>query len=120
MINHLTKNWGAKIICLAAASILWSYVSISQNMVTKLPGSIKIKAVNISDNYAVQFDQKTVEISVKAKSSIWQNLTVDSFTASVDLAGISSGTHELPVNVFTVLSDVQIIEKTPSRITVSV
>lgn len=89
-------------------------------MVTKLPGSIKIKAININDSYAATFDQKTVEISVKAKSSVWQTLTADSFTASVDLAGLSSGTHELPINVFTMLPDVQVVSKTPTHITVSI
>ncbi|MFA6963739.1 MAG: CdaR family protein [Patescibacteria group bacterium] len=120
MMKHLTKNWVVKLVCLVLASIFWIYVSISQNMVTKLPGSIKIKAINISDSYAASFDQKTVEISVKAKSSVWQTLTADSFTASVDLAGLPSGTHELSVNVFTMLPDVQVVSKTPSRITVSI
>ncbi|MCX6808860.1 MAG: CdaR family protein [Candidatus Berkelbacteria bacterium] len=119
MIKFITKNYKIKLACLGAAAILWLFVSASQNSIAKLPGTIEIKPVNVGQNLVPQYDEKTVSIKVMAKSSDWQKLSSDSFTASIDMAGLSAGTHQVPVNVYTSISGVSVVEKSPSSILVT-
>lgn len=49
-----------------------------------------------------------VQVTLRAPQSIWQDLEVDDFDATVDLTGLSEGTHKVPVQVK--------LDKEPSRI----
>lgn len=117
--NLFTKNILIKIICLSAATFLWLYVALAQNNTAKLPGTIPIKAFNSRQSLIAVYDIKSVEIKITADSSNWKNLSADSFSAYVDLSGYSAGTFEVPVNVVSSVSGVQVIEKTPDKILVS-
>jgi len=45
-----------------------------------------------------QFDGH-VQVTVRAPESVWGTLTLDDFTATVDLANLEPGVHEVPVKV---------------------
>jgi len=45
-----------------------------------------------------EFDQ-SVQVTVRAPESVWMSLTLDDFTATVDLTGLGTGVHETPVQV---------------------
>ena len=115
----ITKNLGIKIFCLIAATILWIYIAAGQNTIAKYPGSIKIKAINVPSGLVAIYDNKTVDIKIMAEPSVWSKLSVDSFSAYVDLSGQKEGTYELPVNVVSSAAGVDIVEKTPDKIVVS-
>lgn len=117
--NLFVKNWGIKLICLLAASVLWIYVTTSQNSIAKFPGSIPIKVFNARSSLVPVFDIKAVDIKVMTESSNWKKLSADSFSAYIDLSGYSEGTYEVPVNVVSSISGVQIVQKTPDKILVS-
>lgn len=119
MIKTLTKNMGVKIFCILAAGALWTYVAAGQNTVGKFPGSIKIKALNTPQNFVAIYDTKIVDIKIMAEPSIWQRLSADSFSAYVDLSALGEGTHEVPVNVTSSIPGVQVVEKNPEKIFVS-
>jgi|GEM_PF-518048 len=117
--QFIVKNWPIKAMCLVAAGVLWIYVASSQNTVAKFPGSLRIRPVNVPSNLVAIYDTKTVEIKVMAEPTVWQKLSADAFLATIDLSGMSVGTHEVSVNVSTSISGVQIIQKTPERILVT-
>lgn len=117
--KFFTKNWIVKIVCICIASILWFYVVSSQNTIAKFPGELTIKAINTPSDLVAIYDAKTVEIKVMAEPSVWQKLSAETFSASVDLSGMTEGTHEVPVNVTTSISGVQIVQKTPDKILVT-
>lgn len=119
MYKFLTKNLSIKIICLAAAAILWIYVATAQNSVAKFPGSIKIKIFNTQTNLVAVYDVKNVEIKVMTDSANWRKLSAESFSAYVDLSSYSAGTYEVPISVVSSVSGVQIVEKKPDKILVS-
>lgn len=114
-----TKNVGIKIFCLLVATALWIYTAAGQNTIAKYPGSIKIKAINIPTGLVAIYDIKTVDIKVMAEPAVWSKLSADSFSAYVDLSGQKEGTYELPVNVVSSTAGVDIVERTPDKIIVS-
>ena len=119
MYKLFTKNLGIKIICLVGAAILWIYVATAQNSVAKFPGSVKIKVFNTQTNLVAVYDVKEVEIKVMTDSANWQKLSAESFSAYVDLSSYKAGTYEVPINVVSSVSGVQIVEKKPDKILIS-
>jgi YbbR domain-containing protein len=119
ILKAIFRNWPIKLLCILASASLWFYVTSSQNTIAKFPGSLNIRTANISTNLVAIYDVKTVEVKVMAEPSVWQKLSAESFSASIDLSGVSAGTHEVPVNVTTSIPGVQIIEKTPDKILVT-
>jgi YbbR domain-containing protein len=118
MLKKLLKNPGIKVFCLLVAAVLWLYVVAGQNTVGKYPGSIKIKAINVPSGYEAIYDIKSVDIKILAEPSIWKKLSVDSFSAYVDLSGRTGGTYEIPVTVNCSVVGVSIVQKDPDQIIV--
>lgn len=114
--NFFTTNPMAKILAVAIAAILWIIVAASQSSVGKFPGQLPIKAINVQNGLVAIYDQKEVELEISAKSSVWHQLTEGSFSAYVDMSGMSVGTYELDVQVTSNVSDVKIISKNPSKV----
>jgi YbbR domain-containing protein len=119
MWKILVKNFWIKVFCLFAAALLWVYIAAGQNSVGKFPGSIKIRAINVPSGLVATYDVKTVDIKVMADPSVWRKLSADTFSAYVDLSAHSEGTYELDVNVVSSVTGVQIVEKNPDKIFVS-
>jgi len=118
MLKKFLKNPGIKTFCLIVAAILWLYVAAGQNTLAKYPGSIKIKAINIPSGYDAIYDLKSVDVKILAESSVWKKLSVDSFSAYVDLSGKTEGAYEVPVMVSCSVSGVTIVQKDPDQIIV--
>ncbi|MFA4996308.1 MAG: CdaR family protein [Patescibacteria group bacterium] len=119
MWKIITKNFGIKLACFIAAALLWVYIAAGQNSVGKFPGSIKIRAINVPAGLVATYDEQTVDIKIMADPSVWRKLSADTFSAYVDLSAHSEGTYELNVNVVSSVADVQIVEKTPEKIFVT-
>ena len=113
-------NIKVKILCLLIAIVLWVFVASNQSLLGKYPNKIPIKVANLSSQYQSFLDQSDVQIYVMADSSVWRTLSVDSFVASVDLAGYKDGTYELDVRVVSNVANVQITKIDPVRVFVSV
>lgn len=119
MFHRLTHNLTIKILCLTSSAFLWVYVAAGQNTVAKFPSSLTIKTMNIPAGLTAVYDTKVLEIKIMAEPSIWRKLSADSFSAFVDLSQASAGTIETPVNVISSVPGVQIVEKTPASILIS-
>ena len=111
-----TTNLMAKILAVAIAAILWIIVAASQSSTGKFPGQLPIKAINVQNGLVAIYNQKEVELEISAKSSVWHQLTEGSFSAYIDMSGMSVGTYELDVQVTSNVSDVKIVSKNPSKV----
>jgi len=118
--KSIANNSVAKLVSIGVALVLWIIVASSQGTLGKLPGKIAIKAINVTDEMVAVYDHKEVEVQILADPQIWEELSVSSFAAYVDLAGLGEGTYELDVQVSTTVKDVQIVTKTPNKILVSI
>lgn len=113
------ENWSAKMLCVIAALSLWLFVSSTQNKIAKFPGSISIESINVPTNLVVVTDVKQVNIKLIADPTVWAKLSPESFAATVDLASMKQGTHQLPVNITCSVNGVQIVEQDPTYIFVT-
>ncbi|EKD56993.1 MAG: YbbR family protein [uncultured bacterium] len=119
MLNKITHNLPAKIICLLLAFSLWTYVVSGEAKVDSYPGKIPLEVNNKSENLVVVKSVNDVEIKIIADRGVWKKLSSNSFSAYIDLTGLSQGTHEVPVHTKSNVENVQIIEIKPTRIMVS-
>lgn len=119
-LKFLTNNFSMKAIALIIAVGLWLFVSATLNTVSKFPGNISVKAVNVPTSLAAIYDTKEVSLKISAEPSIWKQLSSENFSAFVDLNGLTAGTHNLKVIVNSNLPGVEVVEVTPSNIMVRV
>lgn len=54
-----------------------------------------------------------------AEPGVWKQLSAESFSAYVDLASYQAGTQELPVNVVSAVPGVQVVDKSPKKVLVT-
>lgn len=119
MIKRLTNNWLAKITCLLLALGIWIYVTAGVAKVANFPGSINIEEKGVMASLVAVKNANQVELKILADSNTWKKLSSQSFIASVDLGNLGEGTHDLPVQVISLVPDVQIMEIMPAKILVS-
>ena len=119
-LKIITNNWQIKLVTLIVAVSMWVFAASSATNVAKFPSAIPIKTINLSPGMVALYDQKEAKIEIAAEPSVWKKLSVESFTAFIDLTGLSTGTHDVPVNIATNVSDVQIISKNPSSLVVTI
>lgn len=115
----ILRDWPVKVICILAATILWVYVASGQSTIGKFPSKIPIKANNVQAGLTAIYDDKEIELQIMADPAVWNKLSADSFSASVDLSGLKEGTYELNVGVVSTVEGVQIVRRTPEKILVS-
>lgn len=120
ILKFFTTNIAAKILALLFAIVVWTYVATGQTKVDQFPGRIPIEAKNIPVGMAIADDLGTVGIKIKAPYSTWQRLSADDFAADVDLSGLDVGTYRIDVNVHTSNPAISIVEKSPSKVTVTI
>lgn len=86
----------------------------------ELPQGVSVSAANLPAGVSANFGtQKRINVIVRAPSSTWGKLTSEDFSATVDVKGLSEGTHDLQVSLSTRLPDVQIIRSKPDHVAVS-
>jgi len=118
MLKLITNNFWAKVLCIVLALGFWVYVAASASKVANFPGGVSIELRNVPTGLAAIADVDKVDVKVSADRTVWKNLSANSFSASVDLANLTQGTHELEINVVSNVQDVQIVEKSPEKILV--
>lgn len=101
------------------SAISWMYVTAAETNVDAFPGKIPVTVKNLAPNLVALPETEEVEVRLRADRSGWSLLSADSFTAQLDLQGLTAGVHEVPVTVVVSVPNVQIVEKNPATITVS-
>jgi YbbR domain-containing protein len=119
--GSLRENWGVGVLSIVLAVALWVFVTDKANpdVTGAVPGNIAVKAVNVPEDQAVfSLSPETVRVSVQAPDSIFGNLEAADFTASIDLAGVTSQQAIVPVRVETSKGRVDVLEISPLQVTV--
>jgi len=118
MFKFITNNWPAKIMCLILAIVLWGYVAVGESQVDNFPGEIALETKNVPENLVAITDVERVQIKISADRNIWNRLSSNSFTAYIDLNGLSEGTYETDVIVKSNVGNVEIVDVAPQKILV--
>lgn len=118
-IHNLFSNIGPKILVVLAAIGVWLYVSAGQARTNYFPSAISLEFKNTPEGLIAVGEQTRVRVKISAENGVWKKLQPESFRAYVDLTGLSAGTFELEVKVGTETSGVEIVEKVPNRILIT-
>lgn len=113
MIKIITNNWQAKIICLLIAVGFWTYVAGNQAKVDNFPGGVPLEINNTPEGMIAITDVEKIDLKIVAERNVWNRLTADYISASVDLANLEQGTHELPINIDTKMSGIEVVDYNP-------
>lgn len=74
------------------------------------PGEIIVNDIDITT--------ELVQVSVRAPRSSWESLTREKFRAELDLRGLDSGTHNVPIEVTSIDDAVEVVEWKPNSLVV--
>lgn len=102
MIRWILDNLGTMVLAVILAVFVWVVAEqeANPNIVRTVEGSIEIGLLNKPDNMIVYGrSSDRVRVTLSAPSTSWDVMTTDRISATVDLAGQTAGTLELPVNV---------------------
>lgn len=85
-----------------------------------LSSPVPIQRLDLAENLVITNPVLTeAKVKVRALSDTWDQLRPSEFEATIDLLGLDSGQHEVPVVVTTLLEEVAIVEVQPEHITVN-
>ena len=118
-VGSVRENWGVGVLSIVLAVALWVFVTDQENPdVTGTVDGVAVEEVNLPSNQGVCSPESEVRVRVEAPESVLEDLGADDFMASVDLSGVTSQEADVPVDVVTDRSRVQIVDVLPSRVTV--
>jgi len=101
-IRWIASNAALMILALALSALAW-VVAVEEedpSLEERYPQAIPIAPPEPPAGMIIvgEFDEY-VQVTVRAPESIWRELTLDDFTATVDLADLDPGVHQVPVKV---------------------
>jgi YbbR domain-containing protein len=121
MLHRLVNNVGSIILALVMAIVVWVVAANEENPIVEdvFSEAVPIEIVNQPEGTIIFGDVvDTVQLTLRASEASWDELSVNKFRAQVDLAGLSTGVHDLEVQVTCSDDSVRIVEKKPEKITV--
>jgi len=117
----LMDNWGSAVVALLLAFGIW-IVAVNEQAPPRediFPTKIPIEVVNLPANLVLfQEIEGAVLVKVRAPQSSWEQLTLRSFRALVDLAGLGAGLRDVPVIVQVADPQVTVLERDPPTVSV--
>ena len=102
------------------ALVIWFLVTDAENEVVEQPlgFGLAVEAVNVPVDLATAGRIPPVSIIIAGRETELEEVSVDDFPASIDLAGLAVGTHEVPVRVESLDGDVRVRAVSPEAVVV--
>ena len=107
MKEKLANNFGLKLISLAAAIVIWFLVvQINDPVISESYDGITVEMLNVKalasdQEYSVLDDSDHVDITVKARKSVIQDLKAEDFKAHADMLELTQmgSTWVAPIDI---------------------
>ncbi len=116
----LISNLSSALLALFLAVVVW-VVAVYETAPPRtevFPTPIGISVVSLGENLTISNNvSRETRITVRALADTWDELSASDFEATIDLAGLGAGQHDVAVNVTTTEEDVSILEIDPASIT---
>ena len=116
----LVSNLALMLLALVLATAAWALAAEEDDptRIATFPTSIPVESIGLADDLVIVGDlDELVVVTVRAPESVWESLVADDFRATVDLSGLETGTHNVPIDV--VLSEgPSRLECSPDRLTI--
>lgn len=120
--SSLAHNASLAVLSLALALSVWLYVNDAQNprQTDFVAGSVPITVVNVPAGRAVAtLSDTAVSVRVSAPKSIFEDLTADDFTATLDLSAANARQVNRQVRVEPKNRRVHVVEVSPAAVEVT-
>lgn len=120
-VRSVRENWGIGLLALVLAGALWIFVTDRENpdVTGRVPGTVPVEVVNVPQNQAVaSLSQDVVVVRVTAPEDVFNRLTAEDFSATLDLSGVTGQSASVEVTVESEERRVEIVEVTPARLAV--
>lgn len=122
MIKRLKRaighNFVAKVLCLLASVVLWAIVMNEQNPMIEREFDIPLSYISPPQGYKITRSADSVHIKVRGKRSTMVETDTNQFRATLDLDGLETGRHPVPVNII-LPQGVESLESSPNMVGVT-
>lgn len=121
MGKKLRDDLGTAVLALVLALVVWVNATYQSDRPREdfFPEPIPIEVLNAPAGLIVtNTPEVTVKVRIRAFASSWSSLTVNSFKATVDWAGLGPGDHVVPVKVTCFDRTVTVLRSQPETIRV--
>lgn len=120
-MKRFLANWELKVLAVLSAIIFWILVIGTENTFYTFPDPIPVKVFNLADDLVVDGELPTVSLRLKIDNrESLKNLTIDDFSAFIDLEGQREGTVRSRVEVTSKNSDISFMKADPGEIEVRI
>lgn len=102
MIDWLQRNGGSLLLSVLLSLVIWIVAVREQDPVIEqeYPAALPVVVRGLDDGLVISGNYiSDVRVSVRAPQSTWNGLTPGDITVIADLNGLSSGTHDVPLEV---------------------
>ena len=122
-MRWFAKNIRTFLLALVLALAVWiSAVTAEDPDDMRTLSSIPLEVIGMDSSLIITSElPPTVEVTLRAPSSIWEQLSAQDnpVQATLDLSGISAGTHALDIEIRLLIRPVQIVFANPTTVTVT-
>ena len=119
-LRWIASNAPLMVLALGLAILAWvaAVEEADPTLEEPYPQLMPIALSGLSEEMVVvgEFDERA-DVTLRAPQSIWSSLEIDDFTVAVELGGLESGTHEVPVYVALNKQPSRVIQVTPEYVT---
>jgi YbbR domain-containing protein len=115
------SNLSSALLALFLAVVVWvvAVYETAPPQTDLFPSPLSISVLNLGDSLTISNNvPRETRITVRALGDTWDELSTSDFEATIDLAGLGAGAHDVPVNVTTDKEDVSILALDPATISV--
>ncbi len=110
------------LVALVLSALVWVVWTLEQNPSTQelIDDDIQVDEVNLGPSLVLASPIQPVRVTVGGPRENIGRLTVRDFSARVNLSGIGSGVHQLPVEVAVADAAMEVVRVTPETVTVQI
>ncbi len=121
MLRWISQNYRTFLWAFALAIAVWisAVTSADPDETRALPSPVSVQIIGQSPNLVLNSEiPKAVELTLRAPSSVWDLIEADPqlVRAILDLSGLSSGEHEVELQIQVNARPVQIVSVAPSLV----
>ncbi len=119
MMQHLRGNWGAKVLSLLAAIIMWFFIMRSQNPMIEVTYTVPVQIQNLNPQYVLDNVPKDIRVTMSGPRDTVLNLHQEGLKAYIDASNITPGQDNVNI-LFTAPQGMTIIDMKPESVTITV
>jgi YbbR domain-containing protein len=116
------ETLGSLILSIVLALTIWgAAINDSDPVLVKdFPSPLPVNYVGVGDGLqAVGEFPSEARLTIRAPTSVWEDLSSEDLQLTVDLSGLAAGAHQLPIQASTVRRPLRVVDIRPAEVTLT-